>query len=75
MNKKQLWVLSIGLFLLGILFANLSMQGQVHCDINEKVAIDTIVPCIRGHTFAAFPYLLFGLSVIFSIIASLESKK
>ncbi|MEA3378569.1 MAG: hypothetical protein U9Q69_02910 [Nanoarchaeota archaeon] len=75
MNKKQLWVLSGGFYLLGMLFATLSTQWKGYCDIDGEVAMHLIVACIRGHSFAAFPYLLFGLGIIFSIVASLESNK
>tara|TARA_Y100000310_G_C20398333_1_gene676184 strand:+ start:78 stop:305 length:228 start_codon:yes stop_codon:yes gene_type:complete len=75
MNKKQLSVLSGGFYLLGILFSYLSIQWKGYCDINGEVAMHLIMACVRGHSFTVFPYLLFGLGIIFSIVTSLEPKK
>jgi len=72
MNKIQWYALSIFSFLMGILFAYISLQWKGLCMLDE-VDMLNIFSCVRGEIFAPFPYIFFGLMTIFCILALLET--
>ena len=70
MRKRQWFVLGAGFYALGMLFASMSIQWKGYC-VGE-VYLHTIEACIRGHTFASYPYIFFALSTLFIICGCLE---
>jgi len=80
MNKIQWIVLGIAFFLLGMLFASLSMEAGGNCSKNPFGGYNTTPPtenifCIRQQVFAPFPYIFFSLMIVCVICAFLEFKK
>jgi len=75
MNKKQWYALSIFFFLLGMLFVSISLQWKGNCNMFGEVEMSNIFSCVRGEIFAPFPYIFFGLMIIFQILAWLEPNK
>ena len=72
MNRNQWFVIAIGLYLIGMLLMNISLQWQVNCG---SLGYEVSMTCIRGQIFAPYPYIFFGLGLIFSICGLLEPKK
>ena len=73
MNKKQWNVFAIASYLLGILFAKISLQWKGTCGL-EDVNMMNIFSCVRGEIFAPFPYIFFALGLVCFICAWLEPK-
>ena len=74
MNKKQWNVLSIASTLFAMLFMGISLQWKNMCStlITQKLQN---YACMRGEIFAPYPYIFFGLVIVFIICSSLENKK
>ena len=75
MNRNQLYTLSIFFILLAILFISISLQWKISCDMSSEVTMPNIFSCVRGEIFAPYPYIFFGLGLVFQILAWLEPKK
>ncbi|GAH32687.1 unnamed protein product [marine sediment metagenome] len=75
MRKIQWWVLSIASYLLGILFAGISLQWKGYCEMFGEVEMSNIFACVRGEIFAPFPYIFFTFGLVFMMMAWMEKEK
>jgi len=74
MNKSQWSVFAIGSHALAFLMIKISLQWKGYCGL-DVVDMTNIYACIRGEVFAPYPYIFFGLGIIFMIVAFLEKGK
>jgi hypothetical protein len=75
MNRKQWYVLGIFFILLAMLFMYMSLQWKGSCNPVGEVEMSNIVSCVKGEIFSPYPYIFFGLGVLFQILAWLEPKR
>ncbi len=74
MNKKQWNVMGVAFALIGMLFIRMSLQWKNMCGLMDEVTMLEIVLCIKGEIFAPYPYIFFGMAIVFMICSWLEEK-
>ena len=70
MRISQRSVISIGSLLLGFLFTKLSLNFKAICYLKSNFVS---LACMKGEMLASFPYVFFGLGIILSICAVIET--
>ena len=72
MNRIQLIIFSVAFWVLAVLFMALSTQWKGYCN-NLLDTTAVLISCIRGHTFAAYPYIFGVLGTAFGIAANFRT--